>query len=128
MSRPERVVGLILGFLFAGVDIAGVSILTLFIYLIAVLTTLTVVHSHALCDAQAALRWTDRAAPGAAPRPRRSGCRRIGGEVGGSDAGNPGGILQRVIGSRRGFILHPAGAAHRGGRCAAARTGVNQPW
>ena len=28
----------------AGVDIAGVSILTLFIYLIAVLTTLTVVH------------------------------------------------------------------------------------
>lgn len=44
MSRPERVVGLILGFLFAGVDIAGVSILTLFIYLIAVLTTLTVAH------------------------------------------------------------------------------------
>jgi len=44
MSRPERVVGLILGFLFVGVDIAGVSILTLFIYLIAVLTTLTVVH------------------------------------------------------------------------------------
>lgn len=44
MSRPERVVGLILGFLFAGWDIAGVSILTLFIYLIAVLTSFTVVH------------------------------------------------------------------------------------
>jgi CDP-diacylglycerol---glycerol-3-phosphate 3-phosphatidyltransferase len=43
MSRPERVVGLLLGFVFAGVSIAGVSILTVFVYLLAVLTPITVV-------------------------------------------------------------------------------------
>ena len=43
MSRPERVVGLILGFILSGVSVAGVNLLTFFIYLVAVLTTLTVV-------------------------------------------------------------------------------------
>lgn len=43
MSRPERVVGLLLGLVLAGVHIAGVSLLTVFVYLLAVLTSLTVV-------------------------------------------------------------------------------------
>ncbi len=44
MSRPERVVGLLLGFVLSGVSVAGVNMLTFFIYLIAVLTSLTVLH------------------------------------------------------------------------------------
>lgn len=44
MSRPERLVGLMIGFVFAGLEPFGVSILTFFIYLIAVLTPLTVVR------------------------------------------------------------------------------------
>lgn len=44
MSRPERIVGLAIGFLFAGVEIAGVSILTVMICLLVVLTPLTVVR------------------------------------------------------------------------------------
>ncbi|MEZ5126561.1 MAG: CDP-alcohol phosphatidyltransferase family protein [Thermoleophilia bacterium] len=43
MSRPERVVGLLLGFALSGVSIAGVNMLTFFVYLVAVLTALTVV-------------------------------------------------------------------------------------
>ena len=38
MSRPERLVGLIIGFVFAGLEPFGVSILTFMICLIAVLT------------------------------------------------------------------------------------------
>ena len=44
MSRPERLVGLIIGFVFAGLEPFGVSVLTVMICLIAVLTPLTVVH------------------------------------------------------------------------------------
>ncbi len=44
MSRPERLVGLIIGFVFAGLEPFGVSLLTLMICLIAVLTPLTVVR------------------------------------------------------------------------------------
>ena len=44
MSRPERLVGLGLGFLFSGWHIGSTSVLVWFIYLVAVLTTLTVVH------------------------------------------------------------------------------------
>lgn len=44
MSRPERLVGLIIGFVFAGLEPFGVSILTFMIFLIAVLTPLTVVR------------------------------------------------------------------------------------
>lgn len=44
MSRPERLVGLSIGFVFAGLEPFGVSILTFMICLIAVLTPLTVVR------------------------------------------------------------------------------------
>ncbi len=44
MSRPERVVGLILGFLFAGWTPFGVSFLTFMIYLMVVLTLATAVY------------------------------------------------------------------------------------
>lgn len=44
MSRPERIVGLAIGFLFAGVEVAGVSILTIMICVLAVTTSITVVH------------------------------------------------------------------------------------
>jgi CDP-diacylglycerol--glycerol-3-phosphate 3-phosphatidyltransferase len=42
MSRPERIVGLSIGFVFAGLEPFGVSILTFMIYLMAVLTPITV--------------------------------------------------------------------------------------
>jgi len=44
MSRPERLVGLGLGFLFSSWDIGGTSFLVWMLYLLAVLTCLTVVH------------------------------------------------------------------------------------
>jgi phosphatidylinositol phosphate synthase len=44
MSRPERLVGLIIGFVFAGLEPFGVSILTFMICLIAFLTPITVVR------------------------------------------------------------------------------------
>jgi CDP-diacylglycerol--glycerol-3-phosphate 3-phosphatidyltransferase len=44
MSRPERLVGLGLGFLFSGWSIGGTSVLVWMVYLLAVLTCLTVVH------------------------------------------------------------------------------------
>jgi CDP-diacylglycerol--glycerol-3-phosphate 3-phosphatidyltransferase len=44
MSRPERLVGLGLGFLFSGWSPGGTSFLVWMVYLVAVLTTLTVVH------------------------------------------------------------------------------------
>ena len=44
MSRPERLVGLGLGFLFSGWSIGQASVLVWFIYLLAVLTSPTVVH------------------------------------------------------------------------------------
>jgi hypothetical protein len=44
MSRPERLVGLAIGFVFAGFEPFGVSILTFMICLITVLTPITVVR------------------------------------------------------------------------------------
>jgi CDP-diacylglycerol---glycerol-3-phosphate 3-phosphatidyltransferase len=44
MSRPERLVGLIIGFVFVGLEPFGVSMLTFMIFLIAVLTPITVVR------------------------------------------------------------------------------------
>jgi CDP-diacylglycerol--glycerol-3-phosphate 3-phosphatidyltransferase len=44
MSRPERLVGLGLGFLFAGWHIGDTSFLVWMVYLLAVLTSLTVLH------------------------------------------------------------------------------------
>ena len=44
MSRPERLVGLLVGFVFAGLEPFGVSVLTLMLFAIAVLTPLTVVR------------------------------------------------------------------------------------
>jgi CDP-diacylglycerol--glycerol-3-phosphate 3-phosphatidyltransferase len=44
MSRPERLVGLSIGFVFAGLEPFGVSILTFMICLMAVLTPITVVR------------------------------------------------------------------------------------
>jgi CDP-diacylglycerol--glycerol-3-phosphate 3-phosphatidyltransferase len=44
MSRPERLVGLGLGFLFSWWHPAGTSFLVWMLYLLAILTTLTVVH------------------------------------------------------------------------------------
>ncbi|MCX6372600.1 MAG: CDP-alcohol phosphatidyltransferase family protein [Actinobacteria bacterium] len=44
MSRPERLVGLGLGFLFSGWSIGSTSFLVWMVYLLAVLTSLTVVH------------------------------------------------------------------------------------
>ena len=44
MSRPERIVVLIVGFLFAGWHLGDVSLLTVAVWLLAVLTSLTVLH------------------------------------------------------------------------------------
>jgi CDP-diacylglycerol---glycerol-3-phosphate 3-phosphatidyltransferase len=44
MSRPERLVGLALGFVLSGWYIGSVSVLVWFVYVLAVLTTITVVH------------------------------------------------------------------------------------
>ena len=44
MSRPERLVGLGLGFLFCWWEPGGTSFLVWMLYLLAVLTTLTVIH------------------------------------------------------------------------------------
>ena len=44
MSRPERLVGLGLGFLFSGWSIGGTSFLVWMMYLLALLTSLTVLH------------------------------------------------------------------------------------
>lgn len=44
MSRPERLVGLGLGFLFSWWQVGGSSFLVWMLYLLATLTTLTVVH------------------------------------------------------------------------------------
>jgi CDP-diacylglycerol---glycerol-3-phosphate 3-phosphatidyltransferase len=44
MSRPERLVGLGLGFLFSAWHIGGTSFLVWMVYLLAVLTSLTVLH------------------------------------------------------------------------------------
>jgi CDP-diacylglycerol--glycerol-3-phosphate 3-phosphatidyltransferase len=44
MSRPERLIVLGLGFLFSGWSIGQASVLVWFVYLLAVLTSLTVVH------------------------------------------------------------------------------------
>jgi len=44
MSRPERLIGLGLGFLFSGWSIGDTSFLVWMVYLLAVLTSLTVVH------------------------------------------------------------------------------------
>jgi len=44
MSRPERLVGLGLGFLFSPWHIGGTSFLVWMVYLLALLTSLTVVH------------------------------------------------------------------------------------
>lgn len=44
MSRPERIVGLVIGLLFAGWHISTVSVLTIMIWALAVLTSLTVLH------------------------------------------------------------------------------------
>jgi CDP-diacylglycerol--glycerol-3-phosphate 3-phosphatidyltransferase len=44
MSRPERLVGLGLGFLFSGWSIADTSFLVWMVYLLALLTSLTVLH------------------------------------------------------------------------------------
>ena len=47
MSRPERIVVLCVGFLFAGRSVAGVSVLTICVWLLAILTTVTVLHRMA---------------------------------------------------------------------------------
>ena len=44
MSRPERIVLLLAGFLFAGWHVGDVSLLTVAVWALAVLTSLTVVH------------------------------------------------------------------------------------
>jgi len=44
MSRPERLVGLGLGLLFSGWHIGGTSFLVWMVYLLALLTSLTVLH------------------------------------------------------------------------------------
>jgi CDP-diacylglycerol--glycerol-3-phosphate 3-phosphatidyltransferase len=44
MSRPERIVVLVAGFLFAGWHIGDVSLLTIAVWVLAVLTSFTVVH------------------------------------------------------------------------------------
>jgi CDP-diacylglycerol---glycerol-3-phosphate 3-phosphatidyltransferase len=44
MSRPERLVGLGLSFLFSGWSIGGTSFLVWMVYLLALLTSLTVLH------------------------------------------------------------------------------------
>ncbi len=44
MSRPERIVVLLLGFFFSGVVIGGQSVLVYFLWVLAVLTSLTVVQ------------------------------------------------------------------------------------
>ena len=44
MSRPERLVGLGLGFLFSGWEPGGTSFLVWMLYLLAVLTSLTMLH------------------------------------------------------------------------------------
>ncbi len=44
MSRPERLILLGLGFLFSGWHVGDTSLLVWFVYLLAVLTSLTVVH------------------------------------------------------------------------------------
>ena len=44
MSRPERLVGLGLGFLFSWWEPGGTSFLVWMLYLLAVLTSITVVH------------------------------------------------------------------------------------
>ena len=44
MSRPERIVLLVVGLLFAGVHLGSVSILTIAVWLLAVLTSLTVLQ------------------------------------------------------------------------------------
>jgi CDP-diacylglycerol---glycerol-3-phosphate 3-phosphatidyltransferase len=70
MSRPERLVGLGLGFLFSWVDIAGTSFLVWMLYLIAAATTATVVHRilHVLRELHAAER--PALTPPASPAPR----------------------------------------------------------
>lgn len=44
MSRPERIVLLVAGFLFAGLHVGSVSMLTVIVWLLAVLTSLTVLQ------------------------------------------------------------------------------------
>ena len=44
MSRPERLVGLGIGFVLSGWDLGGTSVLVWFIWLLAVLTSLTVLQ------------------------------------------------------------------------------------
>ena len=44
MSRPERIVVLLLGFVLSGVDVGGQSVLVYFLWILAVLTSLTVVQ------------------------------------------------------------------------------------
>ena len=44
MSRPERIVVLVVGFLFAGWHLGDVSVLTMAVWVLAILTPLTVVH------------------------------------------------------------------------------------
>jgi len=60
MSRPERLVGLAIGFAFSGVELAGVGLLVWVLYVIATMTTLTVVHR--IVYVLGALRGKDRAA------------------------------------------------------------------
>jgi CDP-diacylglycerol--glycerol-3-phosphate 3-phosphatidyltransferase len=44
MSRPERIVGLAIGFVFSGLQVGGTSMLVWMVYLVAVLTPLTVLR------------------------------------------------------------------------------------
>ncbi len=67
MSRPERLVGLGLGLLFSWWEPGGVSFLVWMLYLLAVLTSITVVHRelHVLRKLRLAERPPEREAPAA---------------------------------------------------------------
>ena len=69
MSRPERLVGLGLGFLFSWWEPGGTSFLVWWLYLLTVLTVITVVHRevHVMRKLRVADRTPALEAPPAAP-------------------------------------------------------------
>lgn len=81
MSRPERLVGLGLGFLFSWWTVAGQSFLVWMLYVLAVTTTITVVHRilHVLGKLRAAELQPSVEAPPApgGDEPRRDDRRRV---------------------------------------------------
>lgn len=81
MSRPERLVGLGLGFLFSWWDLGGTSFLVWMLYVLAAATTITVVHRilHVLRKLRAADRAPELEAP---PAPRDEHLPPAGGDAG----------------------------------------------